>query len=346
MKEYLQRNCAPPEWTAVCHSVYEQGVPGPEIAQRFGVSEASVHVWARLLGWSLELRREGAKRWRITRQAMVARKLYESGLNTSRIAYRLNMSKSTVAYWRHNHEWARDVHWEARQRRCHYWRKVKRKEKWRCRRDGLTLFERDTVRYGRAGAEGRAAKRDEREAARKRRMAANAILLEVRSIRRIARRARVGRTRAYVVRLRREDPTARGLCKDSLEYRARYRYDEHFRAKEIARRHKRRAWEEGVEDDGTLTPAVVCALFAAAEQCPYCGVYMCSNDKVLDHMFPRSRGGWHGIENAVVCCGPCNSAKRARTPLEFFMSGKMQESRTRSVLRNAILPLWVGRGVS
>jgi 5-methylcytosine-specific restriction endonuclease McrA len=37
----------------------------------------------------------------------------------------------------------------------------------------------------------------------------------------------------------------------------------------------------------------------------------------IDHVMPRSRGGSNKLDNLVLCCGPCNVDKRARTPDEW-----------------------------
>jgi hypothetical protein len=74
--------------------------------------------------------------------------------------------------------------------------------------------------------------------------------------------------------------------------------------------HKRRSTLEWVLSDGTLTPEAVRELFAAAKDCPYCGVKMCSRDKTRDHMVPISKGGANSLANILICCKPCNSKKR------------------------------------
>lgn len=146
----------------------------------------------------------------------------------------------------------------------------------------------------------------------------------VQSARRAARDARVRprteRTRqidAWVARLINEDPGSATFPARTLRYRARYRYDDTFRAKEITRR---QMVKTPAPDDGTLTPDVVRALFAAAAHCPYCGAPMPSRSKSLDHVVPRSRGGAHSVTNVVVCCRSCNSRKHARTPEEWLSS--------------------------
>jgi hypothetical protein len=97
----------------------------------------------------------------------------------------------------------------------------------------------------------------------------------------------------------------------AVEYRARYRFDPEYRAKEIARRHLRDY--AFTESDGTLTPEYVQRLFAEALNCPYCGTRMPPRVKTLDHIIPRSKGGTHGAANVCVCCLSCNSRKGAST---------------------------------
>lgn len=47
---------------------------------------------------------------------------------------------------------------------------------------------------------------------------------------------------------------------------------------------------------------------------------MCGGDENLeiDHVIPRSRGGTNKVDNLQWLCRPCNAAKGAMTPDEFF----------------------------
>jgi len=112
---------------------------------------------------------------------------------------------------------------------------------------------------------------------------------------------------------------------DSVEYRWRYRSDPAFREKEIARRWatKEAQAHRATIGDGSLTSRVLRAMFAAANECLYCGGRMTSSVKTLDHVIPRSRGGAHSIENVVVCCRSCNCAKKTRTLLECAMASAL-----------------------
>jgi len=123
--------------------------------------------------------------------------------------------------------------------------------------------------------------------------------------------------RLLVARLLHDEPQAIELSRTTRNYRARYRYDATFRSREIARRHASEIAPKS-PDDGTLTKQVVARLFAATRDCPYCGRRMCSRDKSLDHLIPRSRGGEHGLVNVAVCCLQCNLKKARRTALEFM----------------------------
>lgn len=37
----------------------------------------------------------------------------------------------------------------------------------------------------------------------------------------------------------------------------------------------------------------------------------------LDHVIPKCQGGSNGIDNRVLACGPCNTAKGGRTPEQW-----------------------------
>ncbi len=56
--------------------------------------------------------------------------------------------------------------------------------------------------------------------------------------------------------------------------------------------------------------------------CSYCGQHLHGGpfslpDPHVDHVFPQSRGGSDRLDNLVLACPGCNSAKGARTPAEW-----------------------------
>lgn len=107
----------------------------------------------------------------------------------------------------------------------------------------------------------------------------------------------------------------------TLYYRARYHLDHEFKAREIKRLHQRKnlsANGTNLLSDGSLTPQVIRSLFAEAAHCPYCTSRMRSHDKSLDHILPRSLGGWHSRTNVLVCCKSCNASKRTKTPSQWL----------------------------
>ena len=54
--------------------------------------------------------------------------------------------------------------------------------------------------------------------------------------------------------------------------------------------------------------------------CQYCGVRVPFSEYTLEHVVPRSRGGYTRWENAVVSCPRCNARKGNRTPAEADMT--------------------------
>jgi len=122
----------------------------------------------------------------------------------------------------------------------------------------------------------------------------------------------------WIVRLKKELPDLHdpSLSISTLVYRARYNLDDIFKAREIARAAKSDS-KATLLDDGSLTPEIMRLLFTRKD-CPYCGRRMASQDKTLDHIIPRWRGGWHSKRNAIVCCYSCNSKKRAKTPEQWL----------------------------
>lgn len=55
-------------------------------------------------------------------------------------------------------------------------------------------------------------------------------------------------------------------------------------------------------------------------RCRYCGTPVGAVLTEIDHIIPRSRGGWSIEQNLVVVCRPCNQFKRDRTPEEAGMT--------------------------
>lgn len=53
--------------------------------------------------------------------------------------------------------------------------------------------------------------------------------------------------------------------------------------------------------------------------CQYCGRRAPRSDLTLDHVIPRSRGGFDSWENLVLACMRCNVKKANRTPEEARM---------------------------
>jgi hypothetical protein len=56
-------------------------------------------------------------------------------------------------------------------------------------------------------------------------------------------------------------------------------------------------------------------LFVVADTCAYCGS---SGPLQWEHVVPRSRGGPDTIDNMVRACAPCNLAKGARDPYQWY----------------------------
>lgn len=135
-----------------------------------------------------------------------------------------------------------------------------------------------------------------------------------------------------VARLLLEEPEHAAKTPAALDWLVRYRYDEQFKAREIARAHakKTRAQGKSLLDDGSLTPSVLTTMFAQAKVCLYCGNRMRSQDKTLDHIIPRSKGGWHSIANAVICCRTCNTKKHSLMPSTWLT--RVREDRRRFVV--------------
>jgi 5-methylcytosine-specific restriction endonuclease McrA len=65
--------------------------------------------------------------------------------------------------------------------------------------------------------------------------------------------------------------------------------------------------------------------------CQYCGRRKAKSDLTLDHVIPRSRGGYDAWENLVLACMTCNVRKASRTPEEARMP----------LIRRPVKPTWL-----
>ena len=53
--------------------------------------------------------------------------------------------------------------------------------------------------------------------------------------------------------------------------------------------------------------------------CQYCGKRFPMSELSLDHVLPRSQGGYSSWQNLVCCCVGCNARKGGRTPTQAGM---------------------------
>jgi 5-methylcytosine-specific restriction endonuclease McrA len=54
--------------------------------------------------------------------------------------------------------------------------------------------------------------------------------------------------------------------------------------------------------------------------CQYCGAQPGPEGLTIDHVMPKSRGGWSDWANCVLACLACNARKANRTPVEAGMA--------------------------
>lgn len=56
-----------------------------------------------------------------------------------------------------------------------------------------------------------------------------------------------------------------------------------------------------------------------AKHCPYCGKELNNwEDKTIDHIIPRCKGGKTKLSNLLVCCFECNQKKDDRDLKDFI----------------------------
>lgn len=108
------------------------------------------------------------------------------------------------------------------------------------------------------------------------------------------------------VRARRNEDSR--LCKT-----AKYKFDDAYRAAELARCHDRRTVAKG-----DLTPAQWIAACEAFDfKCAYCG----SAHKItMDHFIACTKGGKTSADNIIPACQSCNSSKQDKDAIEWFSS--------------------------
>lgn len=59
-------------------------------------------------------------------------------------------------------------------------------------------------------------------------------------------------------------------------------------------------------------------------ECFYCGCGLSVETGTVDHVIPLSRGGTNRIDNKVLACLPCNSAKADALPEEWIAARSQQ----------------------
>lgn len=315
---------------ALAREMYEIGATPEAISRVVGCSADAIGFWQQRDGWR---RPEGVLPWASRHLIARARLLAADGLANFEIARALGVPDNTTAGWRDKGYFTPKV-------------VVFRKVNGACSRCGGTDFrgkkrqcsscasKRNNERYAERSADpewvaARLAKK--REYARRKGVPSLAEIREAARIRREQAKSkgvRRGRktvisTKAYafsVGRLARQYATRCGVKVETARFRIRYAYDHDFKAKTIARTHRRNTERKAhiaMVDDGTLTGPAIRALFASAKQCCYCQRPMRSKDKTLDHVIPLSRGGVHSIHNAAIACHACNTGKGGRTPEEW-----------------------------
>lgn len=67
--------------------------------------------------------------------------------------------------------------------------------------------------------------------------------------------------------------------------------------------------------------------------CQYCGRRYAKSELTIDHVVPRSKGGYDSWENLVLACVKCNVRKGDRTPEEASMP----------LLKKPVKPAWLPR---
>lgn len=96
------------------------------------------------------------------------------------------------------------------------------------------------------------------------------------------------------------------LCK-----RAKYKFDEEYRIRELVRCHDRRSSSKGEYSEYDW----LCAIQAFDNKCAYCGT---ASKLSMDHIVPISKGGLSEPCNIIPACQSCNSSKQNKEMLEWY----------------------------
>ena len=114
-------------------------------------------------------------------------------------------------------------------------------------------------------------------------------------------------------------------------YAWKYKCNPLFRRYECQRNSARKARYRG-NHTVKLCPGVVDARFADFDnQCAFCGS---SNQLIVEHFIPRSKGGPHAIGNILPACYSCNMSKFNHDPEKWYRSRSyFSETRWRKILR-------------
>jgi 5-methylcytosine-specific restriction endonuclease McrA len=57
---------------------------------------------------------------------------------------------------------------------------------------------------------------------------------------------------------------------------------------------------------------------AKRKPCHYCNKLLTFDEATIDHLKPLSKGGYDRRRNKRIACRPCNEAKGAMSPEEFY----------------------------
>jgi 5-methylcytosine-specific restriction endonuclease McrA len=114
-------------------------------------------------------------------------------------------------------------------------------------------------------------------------------------------------------------------------YAWRYKCEPSFRRHECQRNSARRVRNSG-NHTVKLCRGDIDARFADFNsQCAFCGS---SNQLIIEHFIPRSKGGPHAIGNILPACHSCNMSKFNHDPEEWYRSRSyFSETRWRKILR-------------
>jgi hypothetical protein len=265
-----KRSCFSHDWQ-LGRALWDGGLRVDEIAARLGCHPMNVYKRASVAGWPKRNIPRRAYAVRVKAWHEKAMSLWERGVYSTKIAKECGVADTTVCQIANSRGWQRPAGYNPNTRPCHHPNPARYPDGSciECRREKASArtpeYRREQRRLDRA-RDGKVYRtREEWRSDNAKKSAARRAAKENRP-----KRARAGIGAKCIALLLAEDPSATGLHPSTLQFRARYRFDPSFRAKQIERTHAKKSKEMGnaLTSDGSLDANAILPPFRQGEGVP------------------------------------------------------------------------------